>query len=64
MALTETFIRACDDDALSRTLADELSRRVPREMDWDTEGHLAHACLAAGAARDDRDLPARREHGA
>jgi hypothetical protein len=42
MALTETFIRDCaDDDALFRALADELSRRVPRELEWDTEGHLA-----------------------
>jgi hypothetical protein len=42
MAVTETFIRACvDDEALFRALADELSRRVPRELEWDTEGDVA-----------------------
>jgi len=38
MVLTESFIRACDnDDALFRAGPEP----APRELDWDTKGHLA-----------------------
>jgi len=62
MALTEAFIRECaDDEALFRALAEELSERIPRELEWDTEGHLARmralrpsacGCSAAGQSPD------------
>jgi hypothetical protein len=62
VALTEDFIRTCaDDEALYQALSAELQQRVPGEIAWDRDGHVARmrACpvgLRAMAAVHPLDL--------